>query len=103
MNYTFNNAASVLSDSELFLFHLSVYTSSLLCCGLAFLSLNKPGSGQIPSLNIIISGFLCDLRKTTLFHTTIQIKPHIFSNFRARNILKLGLGASLEIYQIILE
>lgn len=50
MKHPFYNPASVLSDSDLFLFHLSVYISSLLCCGLAFLHLNKPGTGQNPSL-----------------------------------------------------
>lgn len=67
MKHPFSNPASVLSDGKLFLFDLSVYISSLLCCGLVFLSLNKPGTRQMPSLNCIISGFLCDLRKAILF------------------------------------
>lgn len=91
MKYTFNNAASVLSDSELFLCHLSVNISSLLCCGLTFLSLNKPDTEQVPSLSIIISGFLCDLRKTTTFPCNHAYKPKYFPKIRARNILKQGL------------
>lgn len=93
MKYTFNNAASVLSDSELFLFHLSVYTSSVVRCGLAFLSLNKPGTGQIPSLNIIISGFLCDLRKTTLFPYNHTNKTTYFLKHQGQKHFKTRAGS----------
>lgn len=93
MKHPFYNPASVLSDSELFLFHLSVYNSSLLHCGLAFLSLNKPGTVQISSLNSIISGFLCDFRKAILFPYNHTNKLTYFLKLQGQKHFKTRAGS----------
>lgn len=93
MKHPFYNPASVLSDSGLFLVRLSVYNSSLLHCGLAFLSLNKPGTGQIPSLNSIISGFLCDFRKAILFPYNHTNKLTYFLKLQGQKRFKTRAGS----------
>lgn len=97
---TLSNAASALSDSGLVLLHLLVYISPSLCHGLALISFNKPGTGQITSPLIIISGSLCDLRKTSIFPYNHTNKTTYFLKHQGQKHLKLGLGAHLEIYQI---
>lgn len=88
----------ICADSGLVLLHLLVYISPSLCHGL--ISFNKPGTGQITSPLIIISGSLCDLRKTSIFPYNHTNKTTYFLKHQGQKHLKLGLGAHLEIYQI---
>lgn len=91
MKHPFYNPASVLSDSEFFVFHLSVHISSLLHCGLAFL--NKFGTGQISSLSFIISGLLCDLRKAILFPYNHTNKLTYFLKLQDQKHFKTRAGS----------
>lgn len=94
MKYAFSNAVSVLSDSEQFLIpSFSLYFIFIPCCGLAILSLNKPGTRQLPSLNIIISGSLCDLRKTTLFPYNHTNKATYFLKYQGQKHFKTRAGS----------
>lgn len=73
-----------------FIFQPTFHLSMLWTCLFKF---KQAWSRQIPSLNIIISGFLCDLRKSTLYPYNHTKKITYFLKHLSQKHFKTGAGS----------